>query len=519
MTFAPLPISQLTNLAERAVEAQTSAQGAAEPYATAVLLALMGVLVAISVLFSRAIERLGVPVVLLFLVLGMLGGSEGFGGIEFDDYSLAVRLGTIALVLILFDGGLNTSVAAVRQVVAPASLLATLGVALTAGLVMLFARLLGLSWAESALLGAVVSSTDAAAVFAVLRGGSLHLRQRVERTIEVESCINDPMAIILTVTIIEVISSGQSLTWRTAMEVPLQLVVGATVGVGVGFLGRLILRRLTIPTVGLIPALTLSLAFVSFGGATLVRGSGFLAVYLTAVTLGGMRTLPYRSGLVRVHDSYAWLAQIGMFLMLGLLVFPSQLLPVAPIGLGIGLFLAVVARPAAVALCLWPFGFSTRETLFIGWAGLRGAVPIILATFPLLAAVEGADHLFNLVFFVMVVSSIIPGTTLRVATRWAGLLMPHRPAPPAVLEINAPTHLEGQLTAFYIDPTAAVAGALLSEIPVPDGSAVVMIVRSGQLMAARGKTRLLAGDHAYVFCRPDDQPIIELLFGSVLGEE
>ena len=490
-----------------------------EPFATAVLLTILGTLVAVSVLFSRTIERLGVPVVLLFLVLGMVGGSEGLGGLAFENYALAVRLGTVALVLILFDGGLNTPAAAIRQVAVPAGLLATVGVALTAGLVMLFGRLLGLSWPVAALLGAVVSSTDAAAVFAVLRGGALHLRPRVERTIEVESCVNDPMAVILTTVLVEVVADGSSPGWSTLLQVPLQLVVGVTVGVGIGYVGRVVLRRFSLGTVGLIPALTLSLAFVSFGAATLAQGSGFLAVFVTAVVLASDPTLPYRAGLTRVHDAVAWLAQIGMFLMLGLLVFPSQLGDVAWQGLAVGLFLATIARPLATALCLLPLKFEPKEVAYIGWAGLRGAVPIILATFPLLAGVERADRLFNLVFFVVVVSSVIPGATLRVVTRKLGMLVPRRPAPPAVLEVNAAKHLEGELVPFYVDETVAVAGAKLSELDFPAGSSVLLVVRGETMLAARGNTRLQPGDHAFVFCSPDDRPLIELLFGhGVAGE-
>ena len=488
-----------------------------EPHATAVLLAVLGLLVAVCVLFSRAIERIGVPVVLLFLLLGVVGGAEGFG-IVFDDYALAVRLGTVALVLILFDGGLNTPVASVRSVLVPAGLLATVGVLVTAGLVTLFGRLLGLGWPVAALLGAVVSSTDAAAVFAVLRGGALHLRPRVERTIEVESCVNDPMAVILTTTLVGVVTGG-GFGWGTLGQVPLQLLVGAGMGVGVGFVGRFTMKRVALETVGLIPALTLSLAFVSFGLATVSGGSGFLAVYLTGVTLADLRTLPYRSGLVRVHDAFAWLAQIGMFLMLGLLVVPSRLWDVALIGTGVGMFLAIVARPAATALCLLPLKFTPAETLYVGWAGLRGAVPIILATFPLLAGVEGAGRLFNLVFFVVVVSSVVPGATLRPVTKWMKMLVPRRPVPPAVLEINSATHMEGELTPFYVDASLAVAGATLRELDFPAGSAVLLVVRKGTVMAARGSTTLEAGDHAYVFCRPQDQALIELLFGgSVAGE-
>ena len=486
----------------------------AEPTATAVLLSVLGALIAVSVLFSRTVDRLGVPVVLLFLVLGMLGGSEGIGRIEFDNYEVTVRVGTMALVLILFDGGLSTSVAAVRQVLYPATMLATVGVALTAGLVAVAAWLFGLPWGAAMLLGAVVSSTDAAAVFAVLRGGRLQLEPRLGRTLEVESCINDPMAVILTTALIQVMQGSADFTWhRLLWSVPLQLAVGAGVGLVFGHLARLLLRRVRLTTVGLYPALTLAMAFLSFGVATLAYGSGFLAVFVTAVVLGNGE-LPFRSGLTRIHDALAWLSQIGMFLMLGLLVFPSRLLGVAPVGVGVGLAVAFLARPLAVLLCLLPFRYPPRQLAYISWVGLRGAVPIILATFPVLAGVPGAERLFDLVFFIVVVSSFLPGATIRPVTRRLGLTVPEKPAPPAVLEINASHPLNGEITSFYIEPSLAVSGVALADIDFPPGASVVLVVRGKELLPAKGNTTLMPGDHAYVFFRTEDRPFVELLFGA-----
>jgi potassium/hydrogen antiporter len=369
-----------------------------------------------------------------------------------------------------------------------------------------------LGWPAALLLGAVVSSTDAAAVFAVLRGGRLQLRPRVGRTLEVESCINDPMAVILTTTLIQWLTQSDAVGFRPLIDVPVQLVVGAGIGLMLGFVGMLLLRHVRLGTVGLYPVLTLALAFTSFGVATLANGSGFLSVYVTAVVLGN-RAIPYRAGLARIHDALAWMSQVGMFLMLGLLVFPSRLLPVLWMGLGIALFLAVIARPIAVAACLLPFRFPLKEMGYIGWIGLRGAVPIILATFPVLAGVEGADQVFNIVFFIIVVSSLIPGATIRPVTRWLKLDVPDRPTPPAVLEINSTTPLSGELVSFYIDPSLAVAHATLSEVEFPAGASVVLIVRGGELIAPKGKTQFLPGDHAYVFFRAEDRPFIELLFG------
>lgn len=493
-----------------------------EPGATALWLSLIGLLVGICVLLSRFSDRVGVPVVLVFLVLGMLGGSEGFGGLAFENYGLAVRLGTMALVLILFDGGLNTSVASVRRVLAPSLLLATLGVVLTAVLLAACGRLVGLSWPEAMLLGAVVSSTDAAAVFAVLRGGRVTLRPKVGRTLEVESCVNDPMAVIMTVALVEIFSaaggeggggaSGPDL-WATAAMVPVQLVVGVVIGVLMGLLGGMVLRRVRLSTGGLYPALTLSLAFLSFGLATLCYGSGFMAVFATGLVLGNGRRLPFSSGLARVHDAMAWLSQIGMFLMLGLLVFPSRLLPVAWEGVTLALCLGLVARPVAVLACAGWFGYQPRELAYIAMVGLRGAVPIILATFPVLAGVEGAERVFNLVFFIVVFSSLFPGMLIRPLARWLAVAEDARPTPTAVLEINAAQRLNGDLVAFYIDPSLAVCGAELREIAFPPGASVALIVRGGVLVAAKGGTRLEAGDFVYVFFKDEDRPLVELLFG------
>lgn len=483
-----------------------------EPQSTAVFLTILGVLIAASMLFSRQVDRLGVPVVLLFLVLGMLGGSEGIGRIEFSDYGIAVRVGTIYLVLILFNGGLSTAWGSVRGVLLPAGLLASVGVVITAALVAIFCRMLGLPLIHSLLVGAVVSSTDAAAVLAVLRGSKLRLRPRVGNTLEVESCINDPMAVILTVTIIEAAQSTGTLDWTFWLGVPLQLVVGTAFGLAFGYAGLTVLRRVRPSTVGLYPAMTLGLAFLSYGVATLLHGSGFLSVYVTALYLGNSN-LPYRAGLSRIHESLGWLSQISLFLMLGLLVYPLSLLRVMHVGLAVGLFLAFVARPVAVLLCLLPLRFPPREILYLGWIGLRGAVPIMLGAFPMLAGVPGAGDVFNIVFFVVVLSTILPGATIREVTRWMGMAAPEKPRPSAVLELHSAFPLHGEIASYLIEPQAAVCGLPLSEIHLPPQAAVALIVRGKELVAARGQTVLEQGDHAYVFFRPEDRRFIELLFG------
>src|SRR4051812_25606228 len=292
-----------------------------EPEATALLLTTCGLLLGISVIFSRASQRTGIPIALLFIVVGMLAGSEGLGHIAFDDYRFAFRVGGVALALILFDGGLNTPLATVRKAAAPAGLLATVGVAGTAVLVAAVAHALGLSWPEALLIGAVVSSTDAAAVFSVLRGSGTNLKRRVGTTLEVESGINDPVAVILTTALTHnLITAGRTSIWLMAGEAVVQMLVGGALGLAFGYGGRALLTRIRLPAGGLYPVLTLAIALLAFAVPTLLYGSGFLAVYVAGVVLGN-GALPYRAGLLRVHDSLAWLSQVAMFLVLGLLAF------------------------------------------------------------------------------------------------------------------------------------------------------------------------------------------------------
>ena len=431
-----------------------------EPLPTAITLLVMGLLLGVSVLASRMSGRLGVPFLVLFLVVGMLAGSEGIGRIAFEDYRLSFRVGTVALVLILFDGGLNTSLGAIRRVLAPATLLATLGVAGTALVLALGARALGFSWAESLLVGAIVSSTGAAAVFSALRGAGVQVRARVAHLLEVESGVNDPMAVILTLSVTQALVSGESSPWRVAVEAVVQLAVGTACGIGIGYGGRWLLGKVRLTAAGLYPVLTLALAFFSFGAPTLLWGSGFVAVYVAAVILGN-GTLPYVAGLRRVHDAMAWFSQVAMFLLLGLLAFPSRLAGVAGPGLFLGLFLAFVARPLVVALFLLPFRVPRREIVFIAWVGLRGAVPIMLATFPVLSGVHAGRLVFDLVFFIVVVSALVQGTSIGWFARYLGLEVEGPPPPRAMLEINSTQRLGGEVLSFYVEPASAVAATTL----------------------------------------------------------
>ncbi|HYD53695.1 MAG TPA: potassium/proton antiporter, partial [Gemmatimonadaceae bacterium] len=383
----------------------------AEPLPTALFLLTLGVLLAASALFARASSRVHVPVALVFLLVGILAGSEGIGGLEFENVRFTYRVGIVALVLILFDGGLNTPASVIRIALRPAAVLATFGVLATALLVGVVGRLLGLSWPVALLLGAIVSSTDAAAVFSVLRGSGISLKRRIGATLEMESGINDPLAVILTTLLTRNLISPIALDdWHLPFEIGREFVVGAIVGYAIGKGGGAVLRQLRFPQGGLYPAFTLSLAFVAYGAATLLHGSGFLAVYLAGIVLGHGH-LPVRGSILRVHDATAWLGQIVMFLLLGLLVFPSRLWPIAGVGLAVSVALAVVIRPLVVALCLLPFRYGWRESAYVGWTGLRGAVPVILATYPVLVGAPGAQQIFELVFFIAVMNALLPGAT------------------------------------------------------------------------------------------------------------
>jgi cell volume regulation protein A len=487
-----------------------------EPISTAVLLTAFGVLLAVSVGLSRASARLGLPIVLLFLFVGVMAGSEGIGGIAFDDYQFAYRVGTVALVFILFDGGLNTSFDAALPILEPSVLLATVGVLFIAAIVGGAAHLLGLSWPLSMLLGAIVSSTDAAAVFAMLNASGTRLRKRVGLTLEVESGLNDPMAVILTSVLTAALVGTRTSLLSIGGHVLLQMVVGAVVGYLVARIGRWLILRIRLPAAGLYPGFTLAIACLSYGIATLFDGSGFLSVFVTGMTLGS-GALPHAVGIRRVHVALGWLSQVVMFLLLGLLVSPSRLMNVAPIGFALALFLAFIARPVVVMLGLKPFNYPWRESAFVGWVGLRGAVPIVLATIPVMAGAPAARELFDVVFFIVVVGAFVPGATVTRMARWLGVESHAPPPPSALVEVDALRPQGDELRAYFVSSDLAVCGATLSEIPFPAGAAVSMLERGGSLIAPSGSTRLEPGDYVYVIAPVEDRPHVELLFG--LAEE
>lgn len=380
-----------------------------------------------SVFANKAALKFGVPALLLFLVIGMLAGSEGLGGLYFNNPILTQLIGTIALTLILFSGGLDTDWLTMRPVLVPCLLLSTVGVLLTALLVGTFAWFMlgsfatfnigfqGITWGQGLLLGAIVSSTDAAAVFSILRSSQVKLAGNLQPLLELESGSNDPMAVLLTMEVMQALTSAQPSVFAAIAFLVQQLVVGVLVGYGAGRGVVWGLNRLQLNTQGLYPVATLAFVLLLAGGTTVLGGNSFLAVYIAGIVLGN-QAFTGRDAVLNFHDGLSWLMQIIMFLVLGLLVFPSQLLPIAGVALAIAAFLSLLARPLSLFLCLAPFPFTRPEKLFLSWAGLRGSVPIILATFPLAANLPGANQLFNVVFFVVLVSVLLQGLSLtRVA--------------------------------------------------------------------------------------------------------
>lgn len=478
------------------------------------IILVAGVLLLLGIASSKISARLGVPGLVLFLLLGMLAGSEGIGGIEFENYPLAYGIGTLALALILFDGGLSTPIATVKAVWKPALSLATVGVLITAVITGLAASwVLGLSLLQGLLLGGIVSSTDAAAVFSILRNGGVGLPKRIGSILEVESGSNDPMAIFLTIGCIELLM--QRMTFGPALLglFLAQMVLGGLFGVGMGYLAAWVVNRVELGAPGLYPILVTTFCLLTFGLAATLGGSGFLAVYLAGLVLGNQRIV-FRGGIRVYHDAIAWLSQIMMFVMLGLLSFPSQLLKVAPQALLVALVLVLVARPLSVWISLLPFRGRWQELTFISWVGLKGAVPITLATFPLMQGVDSARLIFDVVFFIVVVSALVQGSTLPAVASWLGLRQPTDPPPPVTLEISSLRQVDGEIVDFTIRPNSRAVGRLVKDLALPEGVVIALIARDDQVIPPQGRTKILAGDHVIVVLRPGTRPLVNQVFGD-----
>jgi potassium/hydrogen antiporter len=476
-------------------------------------LALGGALLLLGVVASKAAARLGVPALLLFLGVGVVAGVEGPGGIAFDNVALARNVGVVALAFILFSGGLDTQWRNARTVVLPGVLLATVGVVVTASVVgVVAAVVLDLPWATGLLLGAVVSSTDAAAVFSILRSQSVGLRPRIRNLLELESGSNDPMAAFLTIALLEFALGDASVT----SLVPLffvQMGVGAAVGFGVARLAVEGMNRLRLEYEGLYPVVTLALVGAVYGITALLGGSGFLAVYVAGMVLGNSHVV-HRRSLGRFHDAIAWLAQIAMFLVLGLLVAPSEVIKVVVPALAVSAVLILVARPLAVAVSLLPTGTSARDTAMVGWVGLRGAVPIILATFPLEAGLDGADTLFNVVFFVVLVSVLVQGTSIPLVARWLKVTGPVPTSPAYPIESVAHPHAGAALHELNVPAGSMVNRRRVFELSLPDDVLIVLIDRDGEVIVPRGETLVHDGDRLMVLADLDDLASVRQLIAG-----
>lgn len=468
-----------------------------------IILVAISTLLLISVGASKASARLGVPALLLFLVIGMLAGSDGPGGIYFDAPETAQSLGVIALALILFSGGLSTDINRVKAVVRSGLALSTIGVVVTALLVGVFAvTFLDFSTYEGILLGAIVSSTDAAAVFSVLRGQRITLKGKLNDVIELESGSNDPMAVFLTVSFIYLVTNPET---SSLIELaPLfiqQMVFGGVSGYAFGRLMLLILNKARLGYDGLYPVLMLALALLVYGATAVMGGNGFLAIYI-AGTLLGNNDFIHKNSLIRFHDGLAWLMQIAMFLTLGLQVFPSELVPVRLDYILLAFFLIFVVRPVGVFVALLLSGFNSREKIMISWAGLRGAAPIILATFPMVADIPKNAEIFNLVFFVVLISVLVQGVFIIPVAKLLRLHVDTPPRPQVPLEFTPTEGIKSTMFELKVSPASVVVGKQIVDLHLPDDVLVMLIGRGNDFVVPRGGTVLHADDTMLVLAKP-----------------
>lgn len=479
------------------------------------IILLAAVLILFGILSSKLSARLGLPMLVLFLLVGMLAGEDGIGRIDFDNPTAAHALGTLALALILFDGGLQTPFSSIKKVWRPASFLATLGVLITAMLTGIAASLiLPLTWLEGLLLGAIVGSTDAAAVFSLLRNAGIHLNSRLKATLEIESASNDPMAIFLTVGLLEIIVNKLEPGVELLQLFLLQMGGGALIGLVIGHLTIKLINKIHLQASGLYPVMVTAGGLLSFGLAANLGGSGFLSIFVCGVMIGNKRFVFQRSTFL-FHDGLAWLSQITMFVMLGLLVTPSSLIDIWWQGLLIALILVFVARPVAVIPFMHFFGFNWRETLLISWVGLRGSVPIILAIFPLMFGLESAPLIFNVVFFVVLISATVQGSSLAWIARRLRLILKAPKSPAATLEITTIGEVDAEIVEYTLSDNSRAAGRTLSQMALPEGVVVAMIVRAEQVMSPRGSTVLQSGDHLFIVLKNDVKSMVEQVFSDI----
>ncbi|WP_207462738.1 potassium/proton antiporter [Azospirillum sp. SYSU D00513] len=478
--------------------------------ATSYVILIGSILLIASVLTSFLALRVGTPLLLIFLSVGLLAGEDGIGRIAYNDADSAFLIGSLALAVILFESGFDTKLSSYRAAAWPALTLATLGVGVTTIVVGVAAHhLLGLPWIEAMLLGSAVSSTDAAAVFFLLRVGGITIRDRVRSALEIESGSNDPMAILLTITLLEAATNG----WGTPLELAemfiLQIAGGAILGILGGYLLAAVINGATRLEAGLAPMVTLAFALFIFAGTNMLGGSGFLAVYVTGLVAGNVK-LRGALALKRFHSGLTWLSQIVMFVMLGLLATPSDFGDIALPALAVALVLILVARPLAVWLCLLPFRFTPNETTFLAWVGLRGAVSILLALVPVLGDLPNGQVIFNTAFLVVIVSLLVQGWTIGPMARWLGLIVPPRRGPVERVELELPGEVGQELVSYRVHPQSpAGRGQRLPRWGRPS-----LVIREGQAVPLHKTRSVQPGDLVYLFTPPEQLPLIDRLYSS-----
>ena len=478
------------------------------------------VLLIISVAASKVSDRFGIPSLIIFLAIGMLAGSDGIGGIYFDDAVLAQSLGTIALVIILFSGGLDTDFSKIRSVRWQGISLATLGVIITALLVGVFAHwILKIGLMEGILLGSIVSSTDAAAVFSVLRSRGVHLKGKLKPLLELESGSNDPVAVFLTISIAQIILSPERSLW---MLIPLlfkQMLIGLVAGYLLGRAAVFLMNKIKLNNSGLYPVIMIGIALLVYSATTLLGGSGFLAVYLAGLMMSREEFVHKRS-VIGFFDGIAWLMQICMFLALGLLVFPSRMVNYWLPALLISVFLILIARPASVLISLLPFRMPWREKLFVSWVGLRGAVPIILAIYPRTMGLPNSDLYFNIVFFVVLTSVLLQGTSLPFAAKLLKVLAPAPTEHSYPIEQTSGHEWPGVLYEIQIPPDSWAIGKAIYELHLPAAYLVVLIRRGKDFVIPNGGVVIHPGDQLLGLSKPETHVKVEADFKKVkIGKE
>jgi cell volume regulation protein A len=472
---------------------------------------LIGLLIVVGIASSLIAARVGAPLLLIFLLIGMLAGEDGPGGVLFSDYRAAYYVGSFALAIILFDGGLRMKVARFRGAFAPALVLSTLGVVLTAAIAGLAAMLvLKLSLAEGMLVGAIIGSTDAAAVLFLLGAGGLQLRRRIGATLEIESGTNDPAALLLTILLVEVVLAADGSTAREIVElIAAQVLIGGLVGSIGGLAIVVALNRLALPP-GLPPLFVVAAAVSLYGMAAVAGGSGFLAVYLAGLVVGN-RPIRTHAAVLRFHDAVTWLAQIVMFIVLGLLVTPTRLVGNLAAALAVSAALMLIARPTAVWLSVAPFGFSVREKTFLSWVGLRGAVSIFLAAIPMLAGLPNAAMYFDVAFVVVLVSLTLQGWTVAPAARWMGVA--RGDAAPSVnrVEIDLPDRLDLEMVGYPVQADSYV----VARGRLPRWLRPLLVLRQGQVLPAADAGLLEPGDFAYFLAPRNRLQFLDRIFAAV----